>query len=84
MKDNGILTNTIKLLKIILEHGIIQRKEICKKINVSDRQILRYVHDLRKAGIDVKSKTGQLGGYYIDNWECPICNSKTIGGNYGK
>lgn len=68
--------NTLIMLRIILEHGIIQRREICKILDVSDRQILKYVNDLRECGINVKSKTGVYGGYYIDDWECPICNSK--------
>lgn len=68
--------NTIKLLKIILDHGIIKSNEICKILNVTERQILKYVKDLRECGINVKSKTGANGGYYIDDWECPICNNK--------
>lgn len=72
----GRSQNTLKLLKLILEHGIIQRRDICKVLNVTDRQILKYVKDLRQCGINVKSKRGAHGGYYIDDWECPICNNK--------
>ena len=73
----GRTKNTLKLLKIILDHGVIQRKDICNMLNVTDRQILKYVNDLRECGINVKSKVGPHGGYYIDDWRCPICNNKT-------
>lgn len=69
--------NTLKLLKIILDHGIISSKYISSMLNITERQILKYVSDLRKCGINVKSKVGPGGGYYIDDWKCPVCNNKT-------
>ncbi len=36
--------NTLKLLKIILDHGIIKSNEICKILNVTERQILKVLY----------------------------------------
>lgn len=47
-----------------------------KRLGVTERQIQKYAYDMRKAGINIKSKSGNKGGYHIE--ECPFCNKNII------
>lgn len=72
----GKVENAFKMLLLIKEHGILKCEEISKMLNVTDRQVQKYAADMRKAGINIKSKSGNKGGYYIE--KCPICNKNII------
>lgn len=68
--------NAFKMLLLIKEHGLLKREELAKLLNVKERQVYNYAHDLKKAGINIKSKPGNKGGYYIE--ECPFCRRNII------
>ena len=72
----GKVENAFKMLMLIKEHGILKCEELSKILNVTERQVQKYVWDMRKAGINIKSKSGTKGGYYIE--ECPFCNKNII------
>ena len=76
----GKIENAFKMILVIKEHGMITGVELSKMLNVTERQIQKYVHDLRKAGVDIKSNIGNKGGYYME--ECPFCKKNIV--NYKK
>ena len=76
----GKIENAFKMLLIIKDHESITGIELAKILNITERQVQKYVQDLRKAGIDIKSKRGNRGGYYIE--ECPFCKKNIV--NYKK
>ena len=72
---NSIIKNCFTLLRLLHENELMQCAELSYKLKVSDKQIRRYVYSLRAAGVDIKSKAGKTGGYYIENNECPLCHN---------
>lgn len=71
------VVNAFKVLKMIHENSIIKNSDIAKELNITDRHVRSLVTQLKGAGIEIKSKSGSTGGYYIDNWKCPVCNNRT-------
>lgn len=67
----GKIDNAFKIIMLLKKNEILKAGEIADKLNISERQIKEYVYQLRQAGIDIKSKPGIAGGYYID--KCPFC-----------
>ena len=76
MKNNDILQKQLKMLSYIITHGTVTSYELSTLVNISERQVLKYVKDLRIAGFDIQSKTGINGGYYYNVSLCPVCNNK--------
>lgn len=70
------IENAFKILFLLREHGMLTSNEISKILGVTERQIQKYVSDMRKAGINIKSKLGSTGGYWIE--ECPFCKEKIV------
>ena len=50
------------------EPGLITIREICIEAEVGHRSVKKYVDDLRLAGLDIESRKGCHGGYYIPSW----------------
>ena len=57
-----------KLLLMIkmLENDQIKTKDIAAELGVSQRMIRKYVKDIKEAGMDIESRPGPTGGYYIE------------------
>lgn len=72
----GRVSGALEMLSELMKHDICRIDELSKKLNVSDRQIRTYYNDLKVAGINVKSKTGINGGYYLVKDSCPLCKQK--------
>lgn len=72
----GKIENAFRMLLIIQHNPSITGVELAKILDITERQVQKYVHDLRKVGIDIKSKRGKVGGYYIEN--CPFCKKNII------
>lgn len=70
------LDNSLKLLKILMEHDIVSSKALVDKLNVTDRQLRSYIISLKNAGFDIGSKSGLNGGYFISSDKCPLCYKK--------
>ena len=68
--------NAFKMLLLIKEHGMLTSNELGKRLGVTERQIQKYAYDMRKAGINIKSKLGNAGGYWIE--ECPFCKENIV------
>ncbi|MDK0695876.1 HTH domain-containing protein [Clostridium perfringens] len=68
--------NAFKMLFLLREYGMLTSNELGKRLGVTERQIQKYVHDMRKAGINIKSKLGNTGGYWIE--ECPFCKENIV------
>jgi len=62
----GEVGNTIRLLTILQSKGQAKGDYLADRIEVSKRQIYRYIGQLQKSGIDIKSKRGRYGGFYLD------------------
>lgn len=75
-KSNSNVEHCFKLLMYLHEYGITKCCEFSKMFNVSDKQIRRYVYALRASGINIVSKGGKNGGYYLDSNECPLCKKE--------
>lgn len=68
MKDN-ISTTTVKIILIL---SLLKKKrytaaELGEILSCTDRHVRRLINGIIAAGIDVKIKRGQNGGYKIDN-----------------
>ncbi|MDB0438454.1 transcriptional regulator [Clostridioides difficile] len=72
----GKIDNAFKILMFLKKNETLKAGEIADRLNISERQIKEYVCQLRKAGIDIQSKPGVTGGYYID--QCPFCEKEEI------
>lgn len=68
----GKIENSFKIIMLLKENTILKASDISNKLNISERQVKEYAHQLRLAGIDIKSKPGVTGGYYIER--CPFCD----------
>jgi len=49
------------MLKIFREHKAVTVPRIAELLNVSQRTVHRYIKELRKAGYEFETKTGQRG-----------------------
>lgn len=74
-KGHNKVKHSLLILKLIMEHGVIKSHEISRILDISERQILKYVIDLRECGFDIQSKTGVNGGYFLVTCKCPLCNN---------
>lgn len=72
----GKVEHAFKMLILIKEQELLTGPELSKILNITERQVQKYVADMRKAGINIKSNRGKNGGYYIE--ECPFCNKNII------
>lgn len=62
----GEIGNALKLLTILQSKGVAKSDYLADRLEVSKRQIYRYIQQLEKSGINIKSKRGRYGGYTID------------------
>ena len=67
----GSLTNAFKAMLLIHARGRLKSEELAKELNVSKKQVQRYIKAMRLAGINVKTKSGPDGGHYLE--DCPFC-----------
>lgn len=72
MQNRSGLSNAFRAIIIIHKKGKVTNEELANELNVSKKQITRYIKAMKQAGIDVKSKCGPSGGYTLD--ECPFCS----------
>ena len=74
---NSSIEHCFKILVYLHEYGVTQCKVFADMFNVSDKQVRRYIYSLRKAGIDIKFKSGpHNGGYYLEDNKCPLCEKE--------
>lgn len=81
MSDYKVNTNVQKCFKLLIylhEHGITKSSELEKILDVKERHLRRYIYALRATGINIRSKAGKDGGYYIDEDKCPLCQKSWI------
>jgi len=62
----GEVGNAIKLLTILQSKGQAKSDYLANRLEVSRRQIYRYIEQLQKSGIGIKSKRGRYGGFILD------------------
>ena len=70
-KFDGSAARMLKMLNYIRKNGLCKIEEISKELNIDERTIRRYKTELANAGINILSKSGANGGYYIEE---PILN----------
>lgn len=63
------------VLKSLLAGDVVKNCEMAIKLGCSERQIRGYINNLRAIGIEIQSKTGSSGGYYLDVDKCPLCKN---------
>lgn len=68
------ISTALKILITLLQYEKISAEDLAIKFNISRRQLMRYIRDLRKAGINISAKPGPHGGYTLSNKSCPLCN----------
>lgn len=74
----GKLVNCLKMIKLLESHQY-QIHELAKFLGVSERMIREYKKEIKEAGIDIRSRCGKNGGYYIPKEErCEDMQSKNI------
>jgi predicted DNA-binding transcriptional regulator YafY len=59
------ITNSIIMIKKLLNHRLYTIKELSEEIEVSERMIRFYKDELEKAGIYIESIRGKNGGYIL-------------------
>jgi len=62
----GEIGNALKLLTILQCKGVAKSDYLADRLEVSKRQIYRYIQQLEESGININSKRGRYGGYTID------------------
>lgn len=67
------IATALKILITLLQYEKISAEDLAIKFNISRRQLMRYIRDIRKAGINIDAKPGPRGGYTISHKCCPIC-----------
>lgn len=61
----GSLTNTFKAMLLIHVSGRLKSEELAKELNVSKKQVQRYIKAMRLAGINIKTKPGpEMGALF--------------------
>ena len=56
----------LKMIKILKDEKIHNRKDLAEKIEISPRMVKQYKNELEQAGIYIESKRGINGGYYLN------------------
>jgi len=62
----GEIGNTLKLLTILQSKGVAKSNYLADRLEISRRQVYRYIQQLEESGIDIKSKRGRYGGYTLN------------------
>lgn len=60
------VTNALKMLIMLEENGIMKISELAEKLNITDRMVRKYYQDIKTAGVDIRSKRGIDGGYWLE------------------
>jgi biotin operon repressor len=55
----------VKILEELEEDKVISIKKLSEALGVGERMIRKYADDIKESGLDIHSKTGPNGGYYI-------------------
>ena len=58
--------NIFAMLKIFRTHKVITATRLAEMLNVEPRTVYRYMRELRAAGYEFKTKSGQRGHIEID------------------
>lgn len=62
----GEVGNAIRLLTILQSKGEAKSDYLADRLEVSKRQIYRYIGQIQNSGIEIKSKRGRYGGFTLD------------------
>jgi predicted DNA-binding transcriptional regulator YafY len=62
----GEIGNAIRLLTILQSKGKAKSNYLADRLEVSERQIYRYIEQIQNSGIEIKSKRGRYGGFSLD------------------
>ena len=76
----GKVYGALYVLKVLLDNDIVKAEELSEGLGCTKRQIRKYINDLKKIGVNIGSKTGNNGGYFLKYRKCPICGH-IIGGD---
>ena len=69
------ISNVIEVMNYLKINGIVKAQELADLLEIAPRQVRVYISDLKKSGLNIKSKGGKDGGYYLDiNEEIPEFN----------
>lgn len=68
---NHAIAKAYKALFIIQKLDLVKAEYLAEELDVSLKQVYRYIKAMKEAGIKIKSKSGAKGGYYLE--ECPFC-----------
>ena len=74
--NNHAVKHCFYIIKYLHQHDITKASKLAEELNVSTKQIIRYVRTLREAGVYIDSKSGKNGGYFLKDDKCPLCNKK--------
>lgn len=69
------VSGALYVLKVLLAGDIVKGDDLAIDLKCSKRQIRSYINNLKSIGVDVKSKTGNNGGYYLNTDKCPLCKN---------
>lgn len=71
----GKLVNCLKMIKLLESHCY-KMHELARFLGVSERQVREYKKEIKQAGIDIRSRYGRYGGYYILKEGCEDMEKK--------
>lgn len=56
----------LEILLILFKEDFISSKDLCERLEVSNRTLCRDIDDLKEIGIPIVGKPGVNGGYFLD------------------
>ncbi|WP_019240949.1 MULTISPECIES: helix-turn-helix transcriptional regulator [Bacillus] len=59
-------SNCLRMLMILNSKGLVQAQELSEMLEVSTRMVRKYRTDLEMAGIQIGTKPGRYGGYFLE------------------
>lgn len=74
--SNHVVKHCFLIIQYLHKYDILKAYVLAEKLDVSTKQINRYVRTLREAGVYIDSKSGKNGGYFLKDDKCPLCNKK--------
>jgi len=64
--ERNTVENIILMINILQSRECVNGNELAERLNVSKRTIQKYKSDLEKMNIQVQTRKGKYGGYYLD------------------
>ena len=62
------LVNSLRLIYLLRNNGIMKVRELAKELNVDERMIRKYRQDINNSQVaKISNKSGPYGGIYLDD-----------------